>query len=116
MPDWRQPVVQFHKDYGRVSAVVTNEIVPGDPPLTEETELETFRRMARDFPVRTLVYTFCVPLLGLLQVVNAVVFEGSLPVVIAFAILTSLCSFVLTRYHVAMYRRQQVERHVAARG
>lgn len=82
--------------------------------LTDETDRETFLRMAREFPLRTALYSFGLPVFALLQLVNVVVFDGSMLIVGAFASLMVLCSIVLTRYHVAIYRRQEVERHVAA--
>lgn len=74
---------------------------------------QTFTAMAREFPVRTTIYTFGLPLFALLQLVNAFVFDGSLLIVGAFAALMVLCSIALTRYHLAIYRRKKVEQHVA---
>lgn len=83
--------------------------------LTDDPDdLQTFKAMAREFPLRTTIYTFGLPVFALLQLVNALVFDGSLLIIGAFATLMVLCSIVLTRYHIAIYRRQKVERHVAA--
>jgi hypothetical protein len=77
-------------------------------------ELQTFRQMAREFPVRTIIYAVGLPAFALLQLVNAYLFEGSLLIIGVFATLMILCSIALTRYHVAIYRRRQIERQVAA--
>lgn len=75
---------------------------------TDATEFEAFAAMAREFPVRTGIYTMGLPLFAALQLLNAVLFEGSLPIIAVFAALTVVASIQLTRYHVAIYRRRAI--------
>lgn len=69
---------------------------------------DAFIRMAREFPVRTGIFTFGLPLFALFQLINGVVYEGWLLGIGAFAVLMVACSVQLTRYHLAAYRRQQL--------
>lgn len=75
---------------------------------TDATELEAFVKMAREFPVRTGIYSFGLPVFAALQIVNALLFDGSLLIIGAFAALMVASSIQLTRYHVAIYRRKKV--------
>lgn len=75
----------------------------------DQDEKAAFLQMAREFPVRTGIYTFGLPVFAALQLVNAFVFEGSLLIIGAFALLMVACSVQLTRYHIAGYRRRNVE-------
>ena len=75
-------------------------------------ELDAFCRMAREFPVRTGIFTFGLPAFALLQVVNGLVNDGSLPFVALFAALTVGYSLHVTRYHVAAYRREALTRRL----
>jgi len=74
------------------------------------TDGETFRRMVREFPVRTLIFTVGLPAFALVQVVNGVVYGGVLPLIGLFAFVTVAFSVQLTRYHVAAYRRNRLAR------
>ncbi|WP_435345633.1 hypothetical protein [Haloarchaeobius sp. HRN-SO-5] len=71
---------------------------------------DAFVRMAREFPVRTGLFTFGLPLFGVFQLVNVFLHGGSLPVIAAFALVLVAYSVALTRYHVAAYRRDYVTR------
>lgn len=73
-------------------------------------DADAFVRMAREFPVRTGIFTFGLPAFALLQVVNGVVHGGSLPYIVAFAALMVAASIQLTRYQVAAYRRRRLDR------
>lgn len=70
----------------------------------------TFVRMAREYPLRTCIYTFGLPLFGLLQLVNGVVHGGALLYIGLFCAAALCCSVLLTRYHVAIYRRERLTR------
>lgn len=67
-----------------------------------------FVQMASEFPVRTGIYTFGLPVFALLQLINGVVHEGALTFIGLFAVLVVAFSVMLTRYHVAIYRRKKV--------
>ncbi|WP_435181532.1 hypothetical protein [Halorussus sp. AFM4] len=71
---------------------------------------DAFLRMAREFPVRTGIYSFGLPVFGLLQLINGYVHDGALLYVGLFAVAAVALSVVLTRYHVAVYRRKRVTR------
>jgi hypothetical protein len=71
-------------------------------------EHEQFLRMAREFPVRTAIFTFGLPVFGLLQIVNGYLNEGNLLFVCGFALVAAAFSVILTRYQVAVYRRRGV--------
>lgn len=73
-------------------------------------DLDTFFRMAREFPVRTGIFSFGLPVFALLQFVNGLVYEGSLLMIAVFASLMVVYSVQLTRYHVAAYRREKLAR------
>lgn len=66
--------------------------------------------MAADFPVRTGIFTFGLPAFGLLQMINGVVHEGSLLYIGLFAALVTAFSVMLTRYHLASYRKEKLLR------
>lgn len=72
------------------------------------TRLESFLRMAREFPVRTAIFTFGLPVFACLQIVNGFVYEGSILVISAFAALMIAYSVQVTRYQVAVYRRKKL--------
>lgn len=78
---------------------------------TDATEFEAFTAMAREFPIRTGIYAFGLPLFAALQLLNAALFDGSLPIIAAFAALTVAASVQLSRYHVAIYRRRAISDH-----
>jgi hypothetical protein len=71
-----------------------------------------FLQMARDFPVRTGIFTFGLPVFALLQFINGYVHQGSLLFIGAFLVLMVLFSVWLTRYQVAAYRRARLERGI----
>lgn len=73
-------------------------------------ETEAFARMAREFPVRTCIFSFGLPAFALVQLVNGLVNGGSVAYIALFGLLAVGCSVLLTRYHVAVYRRRRVER------
>ncbi|MFC4550536.1 MULTISPECIES: hypothetical protein [Halorussus] len=66
-----------------------------------------FFEMAREFPVRTGVYTFSLPVFALLQFLNGFVHEGPLAYIGLFGVLVVVFSVMLTRYHVSVYRREK---------
>jgi hypothetical protein len=67
-----------------------------------------FLRMAREFPVRTAIFTFGLPVFALLQFVNAHVHGASMAAVGLFSLGALACSVLLTRYHLARYRRRRL--------
>ena len=69
---------------------------------------DMFFRMAREFPGRTGIFTFGLPVFALLQVINGIVYGGALPFIGLFAALMVAFSIQLTRYHVATYRREKL--------
>ena len=71
---------------------------------------DTFFQMANEFPVRTGIYSFGLPVFALLQLINGYVHEGSLAYIGLFAALIVAFSVKLTQYHVAMYRREKFSR------
>lgn len=71
-------------------------------------ETAAFLSMAREFPIRTCLFTFGLPAFALLQIINGLFNEGMVPYVVLLALLAVALSVILTRYHVAMYRRQTV--------
>lgn len=73
-------------------------------------DYDEFLQMASDFPVRTGLYTFGLPVFALLQLINGFVHDGSLVFIGLFAALVVAFSVVLTRYHVAIYRRKKFTR------
>ncbi|QLG64296.1 hypothetical protein [Halorarum salinum] len=77
-------------------------------------ERETFLRMASEFPVRTGIFTFGLPAFALLQLVNGLVHDGSLPYIGLFSVLVTAYSVLITRYHVAAYRRETMSRDLAS--
>lgn len=67
-----------------------------------------FFQMASEFPVRTGIYTFGLPLFALLQLINGFVHKGPLVYIGLFAVLVVAFSVKLTQYHVAAYRRKKL--------
>ncbi|AQL41278.1 hypothetical protein BV210_00480 [Halorientalis sp. IM1011] len=67
-----------------------------------------FLSMAREFPIRTCLFTVGLPAFALLQIINGLFNDGMVPYVALLAVLAVALSVILTRYHVAMYRRQAV--------
>lgn len=82
--------------------------MPGDEPR----EMDTFLRMAREFPARTALFSFGLPAFAFLQLINGVVNEGSIPFIALFGALIVAYSLQLTRYHVAAYRRRTLTRRL----
>ncbi|WP_313695556.1 hypothetical protein [Halorarum halobium] len=80
-------------------------------PTTETAgDVDLFYRMAREFPVRTCIFTFGLPLFALFQLINGVINDGSLLVIACFSAVVVAYSVLVTQYHVASYRRQRVTR------
>ena len=73
-------------------------------------DTDVFFQMARDFPVRTGIFTFGLPAFALFQMINGIVYEGSLLFIGVFSALVVAYSIQLTRYHVAIYRREKFTR------
>lgn len=71
---------------------------------------DAFVQMASEFPVRTVIYTFGLPVFGLLQLINGLVHDGSVVYIGLFAALLVVFSVMLTQYHVAIYRRKKLNR------
>ncbi|WP_262178887.1 hypothetical protein [Haloarcula laminariae] len=81
---------------------------------TERTnQVDVLVRMAREFPVRTGIFTIGLPLFALLQLVNGIVYGGSLPMIGLFAASLIAFSVQLTGYHVASYRRAELSQRWA---
>lgn len=73
-------------------------------------EIDTFIRMSREFPVRTSLFTFGLPVFALLQLLNGVLHGGSLLLIGSFVVLAIACSVLLTQYQLAVYRQQRLSR------
>lgn len=71
---------------------------------------DAFVQMASEFPVRTGIYTFGLPVFALLQLINGFVHGGSLVFIALFGALVVAFSAILTQYHVAAYRRKKITR------
>ncbi len=71
-------------------------------------DVAVFFRMAREFPVRTSLFTFGLPVFALLQLLNGFIYNGSLVFIGLFAVLVTAVSVNLTQYYIAVYRRQQL--------
>lgn len=69
-----------------------------------------FFRMAREFPVRTLLFTFGPLVFALLQLVNGYVNDASLPFTGAFALVVVAFAVLVTQYHLAKFRVSRVSR------
>lgn len=72
------------------------------------TPMDTFCKMASEFPVRTGIFTFGLPLFALFQLLNGVVHGGSLFSISVFLALAVACSVLLTQYQIAVYRRRRL--------
>lgn len=68
----------------------------------------TFEAMARQFPVRTGVYTVGPPVVGLAQLVNSYVHGVPLWYAALFTVGLLAFSVIVTRYQLASYRVAQV--------
>lgn len=73
-------------------------------------DVDAFFRMAREFPIRTGIFTFGLPVFALLQLLNGLVHGGSLVIIAGFAVLAVACSVLLTQYQLAIYRRKRLTR------
>lgn len=73
-------------------------------------EVDAFVRMAREFPVRTGIFTFGLPVFALLQLLNGLVHDGSLAMIGGLSAVAVVSSVALTRYQVAVYRRNRLVR------
>ncbi|WP_418282546.1 hypothetical protein [Halorubrum sp. DTA98] len=74
------------------------------------TEMDTFIRMAREFPIRTSLFTFSLPVFALLQLLNGVLHGGSLLYIGSFVVLAIASSVLLAQYQLAVYRQQRLSR------
>lgn len=79
-----------------------------DTDVTDD--YRAFVRMASEFPLRTAIFTFGLPVFALLQLVNGFVHDGSILYIGGFSVLAVVFSVMLTRYHVAIYRRKKLTR------
>ena len=79
---------------------------------TQMDDLDAFVRMTRQFPIRTAIFSFGLPVFAALQIVNGFLSGGSVPLVALFALLLVAYSVLITRYHVAVYRRERLYREV----
>lgn len=70
----------------------------------------TFSRMAREFPVRTGIFTFGPLILALAQLINSHLHGGSLVYTAVFAAVLVVYSVQITRYHLATFRRTTLSR------
>ncbi|MFB6129879.1 MAG: hypothetical protein ABEJ28_03550 [Salinigranum sp.] len=64
--------------------------------------------MCREFPVRTALFSFGLPLIALLQVGNAYVFDGPVFGVAVFAALVLTLSVQATRHQLAVFHRDTI--------
>lgn len=71
-------------------------------------DMAVFFRMAREFPVRTSLFTFGLPVFSFLQLLNGFIHNGSLVFIGLFAVLVTAVSVNLTQYYIATYRRQRL--------
>lgn len=76
--------------------------------MDEMTDLDAFLAMAREFPLRTCLFTFALPAFALLQLVNGVVNDGAVLYIGAFAALVVAYTIAFTRYQIAAYRRHRI--------
>jgi hypothetical protein len=77
-----------------------------------ERDGQTFSRMAREFPVRTGLFTFGPLVLALILLANSHIHDGSLLYTIAFAVLLVAYSVQITRYHLATFQRTTLSREL----
>lgn len=73
-------------------------------------EINTFVRMAREFPIRTSLFTFSLPVFALLQLLNGILHGNSLLFIGSFVVLAIACSVLLAQYQLAVYRQQRLSR------
>lgn len=73
-------------------------------------DYDAFCQMASEFPIRTGIFTFGLPVFALLQLINGFVHDAALAYIGLFAALAVAVSVMLTRYHVAVYRRRTLRR------
>lgn len=72
--------------------------------------LAAFVRMTREYPVRTAIFSFGLPVFALLQLLNGVVHQGPLGFLLGFAVLAAVSSVLLTQYQLSVYRRRAISR------
>lgn len=72
------------------------------------TEFDAFVQMAREFPLRTGIYTFALPVFAFLQFVNGIVNDGPLMIIAALSVVAIVCSVLVTQYQIAVFRRQRL--------
>lgn len=78
----------------------------GPTPVDAPDDLTLFVRMAQSFPVRTLIFSFGLPLFALCQLAIAYLHDGSLPVIALLSAVVVGFSLTVTRYQMATYRRR----------
>jgi len=71
-------------------------------------EKDAFVQMAQDFPLRTCLFTFALPLVALGQLIHGLLTDGAILATTAFGLLVVAYTVVFTRYQVATYRRRQL--------
>jgi len=78
-------------------------------PVAELTSEPTlFVRMAREYPVRTLIFSLGLPVFALIQLLNAYLNQGALLATTTLSVLTVAFTIRLTQYQLAVYRRRSV--------
>lgn len=78
--------------------------------MTDKTpdDYDVFLQMASEFPVRTSIFTFGLPVFALLQFLNGLVHDGSLVYIGMFTALVVVFSVKLTQYQITVFRRKNV--------
>jgi hypothetical protein len=71
-------------------------------------ERDAFFAMAREFPLRTCIFTFGLPAFALLQLINGLFYEGVFAYVALLAVVAIALSVQVTRYQMAVYERERV--------
>ncbi|UPV99873.1 hypothetical protein M0R88_15305 [Halorussus gelatinilyticus] len=106
-PSGEAPPGSIQKDYNLALKDGERDVLGGNNGVTDDHD--AFLQMASEFPVRTSIYTFGLPVFAVLQLINGFVHDGSLELIGLFAVLMVAFSVKLTLYHVAIYRRQKVD-------
>lgn len=75
---------------------------------TDATEFETFLAMAREFPIRTGFSAVGLPAIALLQLLAGIFSDSSVAIIAIFAGLMIAAAIALTRYQIAIYRREKI--------
>lgn len=67
-----------------------------------------FLQMLREFPLRTGLFTFGLPVFALCQLINGYVHQRSLVGLSLALVVLVMVSVLLTQYQLAVYRRTQL--------